>query len=67
MLVLELGSEVDSSQIVHTGNGYNKEDILVSWCVRSSIIISIIIFPCISKTNSNEISCASITKKKLRW
>ena len=51
----ELGSKVDGSRFVHTGNGYSKENILVSWCVRSSIIISIY-FPCISKTNSYEIS-----------
>ena len=53
--VSELGSKVDGSRFVHTVNGYSKENILVSRCVRSSIIISTY-FPCISKTNSYEIS-----------
>ena len=60
----ELESKVDSSLFVHTGNGYSKENILVSWCARSSIIS--IYFPCISKTNSNEISCINQEEKILQ-
>ena len=58
----ELGSKADGSRFVRTGNGYSKENILVSWCTRSSIIISIY-FLCISKINSNEILCINHEEK----